>query len=127
MEKQIAGTNITAIHKYPQAKGIYIQCMPNPHCTHPPAYEFTESGLSICVAYDFDSGRPESIIGALLQTEYWSPNNPYGIRMSCREDALRFLLGQQVQPHFELNNILPQLYAHMLYVPLCIHYRASAE
>lgn len=100
-EKYIAQTNITGLHKYSQIKGIYIQCTPNPYKTDWPAFDGTESGASVSIAYDLDSGHAGNLIRALVRTEDWAPNNIYGVNMSCRREALEFILGKQVEPHFE--------------------------
>ena len=108
VEKDIAQTNISGIHKYSQTKGIYVQCTPIPYQIEPPPYEGIESGVLSCVAYDMTFGHPESVVIALARAEAWAPNNLYGIHASCREKCLQFILGRQVQPRFdryEHNNV----------------------
>ena len=101
IEKDLAQTNKAGLHKYSQKKGIYIQCTPNPYKAGLPAFVGTESGVSVSIAYDLDSGHPGNLIRALFRTEDWAPNNIYGVNMSCRREALEFILGKQIEPHFE--------------------------
>jgi HD superfamily phosphohydrolase len=101
MEMKLCGTNTRGIHNYSQEKGIYIQCIPDPYYTDTMPYEYAESGVWVGIAYDFDSGCPQHVIGALIKAEEWVPANLYGIEIACREDALRYLIGLDVQPHFD--------------------------
>lgn len=101
VEAELAGTNKAGLHKYPQTKGIYVECVPNPYHAEVEAYELTDSGVSVGIAYDFDSACPHHVIGALIRAERWAPENWYGTELSCREHALRFLFGLRVQPRFD--------------------------
>lgn len=101
MEMKLCGTNNRGIHNYSQEKGIYIQCIPDPYHTYTTPYDYAESGVSVGIAYDFDSGCPQHVIGALVKAEERVPANLYGIEITCREDALRYLIGLEVQPHFD--------------------------
>lgn len=100
LEADLAGTNKAGVHKYYQSRGVFVECVPNPYCARSDAYEWTTSAASIGIAYDFDSISPHHVIGSLLRAERWAPDNRYGTQLSCREDALRFLLGLQVSPQF---------------------------
>lgn len=101
LEADLVGTNKAGVHKYSQAKGIYVECVPNPYHAKSEPYEWTESGVSVGIAYNFDSLCPHHVIGSLIRAEQWSPENRYGTQFSCREDALRFLFGLHVNPQFD--------------------------
>lgn len=100
LEANLAGTNKTGVHKYHRSRGVYVECIPNPYHGKPEAYEWTKTGASVGIMYDFDSVCPHHVIGSLLRVERWTPENRYGTQLSCREDALGFLLGLQVTPQF---------------------------
>lgn len=101
IEKNLAGTNISAINDYCDTKGIHIQVIPKPYYGDLPAYEWTVSGVLTSIGYDFGKGHPKHAIGALLMVEHWAPENTYGVELSCREEALKFLIGLDIKINFE--------------------------
>jgi len=101
IEKDLAATNISAVNNYCDTKGLHIQVIPKPNYGDLVEYQWTDSGVLTSIGYNFNNGNPKHAIKALLTVENWAPDNTYGLELTCREDALRFLVGLDVKIHFE--------------------------
>lgn len=106
IERRLAGTTQASFHKYHVGHCTYVQCLPTGYCSEMEGYEWSEEPGRVFIACDLESKRPEHVIGALLSAEKLAPENLYGLRMPCREEALQFLTGLTVRPGFDRYRVI---------------------
>lgn len=118
VEMDLVKTNRKGIHKYHEARGVYIQCIPNPYYSDFFAFDWTISGFLASIAYDFDCVSPNSVLTVLHRAENWLPANLYGIVTSFGKDALGSISGFNIETHLErYNDIMPQVVKRHLKAP----------
>jgi len=99
-EADIAGTNMSGIHKYYQNKGINIQCYLN-YERGQEAIQWTTTNGAISITCDSEKANPQNVISALSKVEKWFPEERYSTQQSARNKAMEYILGYEIIPDFD--------------------------
>ena len=99
-EADIAGTNMSGIHKYYQNKGINIQCYLN-YEKEQEAIQWTATNSTISITCDSEKANPQNVISALSKVEKWFSEERYGTQQSARNKAMEYILGYEIIPGFD--------------------------
>jgi len=98
-EADIAGTNMSGIHKYYQNKGISIQCHLN-YIKEQEEIQWTTTSGAISITCDLEKANPQNVISALSKVEKWFPEERYSTQQSARNKAMEYILGYEIIPDF---------------------------
>ncbi len=99
-EANIAGTNMSGIHKYFQNKGINIQCHLN-YVREQETVQWTTTSSAISIICDSGKANPQNVISALSKVEKWFAEERYSTQQSARNKAMEYILGYQIIPDFD--------------------------